>query len=390
MIYLNRCKLFFAFLIGFNIATLNAQALIPAAPDLGAKSWVLIDATTGKILTGNNINQQIAPASLTKMMTSYIAAEEIAEGRLTLDQELTVSTNAWRKGGAKTGGSTMFLNEKSSVTVEDLLYGLVVQSGNDAAIVLAEHIGGTEDNFADMMNQQATLLGMENTNFSNSTGWPDVSLYSSAYDMALLAQALIQNHPEHYTIYSEKSFTYNGISQRNRNSLLWQDNSVDGLKTGHTKDAGYCLVASALRNDMRLISVVMGAGSTSRRLEASKKLLAWGFRYFRTRTLYEPNVSLQSQRLWKGLQGNINIGLLEPITLTLPRSASKNINAEFTVNNYIEAPIDYGDILGAIKITMGNDVVYEGDLISLESVGQSPFYQRLWDSIRYFFLSIME
>lgn len=369
---------------------LSAQPLIPAAPDLAAKSWVLMDASTGKVLTSHEADLQIPPASLTKMMTSYIIANEIEEERLALDDELIVSTNAWRKGGAKTGGSTMFLNEKSSVSVDDLLHGLIIQSGNDASIVLAEHVGGTEDNFADMMNQQAKLLGMENTNFTNSNGWPDANHYSSALDMALMAQALINDYPEHYSIYAKKSFAYNGISQPNRNSLLWQDSSVDGVKTGSTKEAGYCLVSSAVRNDMRLIASVMGATSNNSRIEASKKLLAWGFRYFRTRMLYQAGEQLQTERLWKGTQGSVNVGLLDAIELTLPRRADKNINAEIAINNYLEAPISYGDEVGTIKLTLGDETLYEGAVISLESVAASAFYLRIWDSISYFFLNLME
>ena len=372
----------------FNSAA--AQPLIPSAPNLAAKSWILMDAVTGSVLSERNADDAIPPASMTKMMVSYIVANELAQNNLSMEEELLVSTNAWRKGGAATGGSTMFLKEKSKVSVEDLLYGLIVQSGNDAAIALAEHIGGSESAFAEMMNQQAKILGMTNSNFLNSTGWPEDGHVSSARDMAILANAIIRDYPEHYAIYSVRKFKYNGIEQRNRNSLLWQDSSVDGVKTGSTSEAGYCLVASAERDDTRLTSVIMGAESPNRRASESKKILAWGFRYFNTSTLYNNTDILKTEKLWQGEQDMLNIGISEDLKLTLPRRSKNGVKVELAINKYIEAPIKKGQQVGQFQVFLNDEMLHEGNLVSLESVEQSDFFSRLWDSLVYFFINIMK
>ncbi|KZZ19603.1 D-alanyl-D-alanine carboxypeptidase, partial [Oleiphilus sp. HI0080] len=265
----------------FASSAASKPALIPAPPQVGASSYVLMDATTGEIIIEENANESLPPASLTKMMTAYIVESEIAQGNVSLTDEVPVSVKAWR-----TGGSKMFIKEGTKVLLEDLLKGVIIQSGNDASIALAEYLAGSEEAFADIMNQQAIQLGMTGSNFMNATGLPSDSHYSTAHDMALLAKAIIQHYPEQYAVYKEKYFTYNNIRQPNRNRLLWRDKSVDGLKTGHTEEAGYCLVSSAKRDDMRLISVVMGTSSEEARVKETQKLLNYGFRYYETTPLY--------------------------------------------------------------------------------------------------------
>lgn len=288
----------FALLIATTCA--YAQPIIPSAPQIDAKAWILIDAATGTVLTEHNADEMLPPASLTKMMTAYIVSDEIEAGRLSESEEVLVSVNAWEKGGAKSGGSTMFLAPNSRVPVIDLMRGVIIQSGNDASIVLAEHLAGSEEGFADVMNQRAQQLGLTSTQFRNATGLPDEGHYTTARDLSTLAAAMIENHPEHYAIYAEKEYEYNGIKQPNRNQLLWRDSSVDGMKTGHTEEAGYCLVASAERSGMRLISVVMGTDSMNARTSESQKLLTWGFRSYMTYDAYSAEDVLTTADVWKG------------------------------------------------------------------------------------------
>ncbi|MEX2365703.1 MAG: D-alanyl-D-alanine carboxypeptidase family protein, partial [Pseudohongiellaceae bacterium] len=310
-----------AFLLSFSVPAVLAQPLIPAAPELAATAWLLMDTKTGRVLAEKNADQVLPPASLTKLMTGYIASEEIEAGRLNESDMVRVSVNAWEKGGTKSGSSTMFLPPNEDASVIDLLRGVIIQSGNDAAIALAEHIAGDEQAFADIMNQQATILGMTNTHFVNATGWPDEAHVTTARDLAKLATAVIEDHPEHYKIYAEKEFEYNGITQPNRNQLLWRDSSIDGLKTGHTEAAGYCLVASGQRNGMRLVSVVMGARSEQVRATESQKLLSWGFRYYMTHRLYSADDVLSTERVWKGRSDSVDLGVDEEVYLTIPRGA---------------------------------------------------------------------
>ena len=361
-----------------------AQPLIPAPPELAAKAWLLMDSKTGKILAEHGADEILPPASLTKMMTAYIVSEEIASGRLSEDEMVQVSVNAWDKGGAKSGGSTMFLPPNEDVSVINLMRGVIIQSGNDASIVLAEHVAGSEEAFADVMNQQAQLLGMKNTYFANATGLPDDSHRTSARDLALLARAVIEDHPEHYPIYSERNFEFNGISQPNRNQLLWRDSSIDGLKTGHTEEAGFCLVASGKRNDMRLISVVLGTRSQQARATESQKLLSWGFRYYMTHRLYGAEDVLSSEVVWKGQADLVNVGVEEEIYLTIPRGAEGLLDATLSVESVLTAPLQAKQQVGTLSITYQDQLLLEAPLVTAMAVEPAGFFARLWDGIRLF------
>ena len=365
-----------------------AQPIIPAAPELAAKSWILIDANTGKVLTEHDSGLQLPPASLTKLMTAYLVLEEIDVGRLSLDEEVLVSENAWRKGGTTSGGSTMFLPPNEPATIEDLLRGVIIQSGNDASIALAEHIAGSEEAFADLMTQQAQRMGLSSTNYWNATGLPADGHLTTAKDLATLAQAIIRDHPNQYSIYSEKEFEYNGIKQPNRNQWLWRDASVDGLKTGHTEEAGYCLVASAERNGMRLISVVMGTVSESVRTTESQKILTWGFRYYSTHDLYSSTDGLAEAQVWEGKTKLLSLGVAEDIKLTIPRGDEAALTAEVQIPDDLRAPIIAGQEVGLIKVLYRGEVVHEASLVAQHNVEQSGFFGRLWDRIKLFFMNI--
>ena len=380
--------IFFLTLLVFLSPVSWAQPIIPAAPELAAKSWILIDANTGKVLTEYNSDMQLPPASLTKLMTSYLVFEEISAGRLSLEEEVLVSENAWIKGGTKSGGSTMFLPPNEPASIIDLLRGVIIQSGNDASIALAEHVAGSEEAFADLMTQQAHRMGLASTNYWNSTGLPAEGHLTSAVDLANLAKAIIVGHPEFYSMYSEKEFEYNGIRQPNRNQLLWRDASVDGLKTGHTEEAGYCLVASALRNDMRLISVVMGTASEAVRATESQKLLTWGFRYFSSHDLYTPEDSLAEAQVWEGKTDLLSLGVAEEVQLTIPRGDEAALSAEVVLPEDLRAPIAEGQELGLIKVIYRGDTLYEAPLVAQHAVEQAGFFGRLWDRIRLFFTNI--
>ena len=291
--------------------TLNSQAtpkIIPKAPAIAAKSYILIDHNSNKILAQNNADEPMAPASITKVMTAYVIFSELEEGNIKLDDMVTVSKKAW-----KTQGSRMFIKVNSKVSVQDLLQGMIIQSGNDASVALAEHIAGSEDTFAALMNQHAKELGMTNTHFLNSTGLPDPEHKTSAKDLAILANALIKRFPEYYKWYSTREFTYNKITQPNRNKLLWRDNSVDGMKTGFTEDAGYCLLSSAKRNNMRLVSVVLGTKSTGARAQESQKLLNYGFRFYESHVIYPVGKALKNIRIYKGAHEQLPVGVAKDI-----------------------------------------------------------------------------
>jgi D-alanyl-D-alanine carboxypeptidase (penicillin-binding protein 5/6) len=341
---------------------------------------LLIDSQTQTVIAEHNAQERNPPASLTKIMTGYVVEEEIRRSRLGVDEPVQISVNAWR-----TGGSKMFIREGTSVPVADLLKGVIIQSGNDASVALAEHIAGSEDAFADLMNQQASLLGLEDTQFRNATGLPDEQHYSTAKDLALLTRALIENHPEQYQLYSEKSFTFNNIEQPNRNRLLWRDRSVDGVKTGFTNAAGYCLVASAERNGMRLISVVLGTDSDEARMRESQKLLSYGFRNFETKTLYSQNQTLQEQPIYYGVVEAMPIGVAEDVALTFPKGYYQDIEASITVPEYFEAPVRKGDVLGTIELKLGGENLYSGNVVALATVEEAGVFSRLGDYIYLLF-----
>ena len=363
-----------------------AQPVIPPAPEINATSFLLIDATTNKVIVEHNANEQNPPASLTKIMTGYLAQKEIEAGRISLEDEVLISEYAWRKGGSK-----MFVQEGKRVAVEDLLRGIIIQSGNDASVAIAEHIAGSESAFADMMNQQAAVLRMSNSQFANATGLPAENHFSSAWDMAVLTRQLIEEFPEHYGIYSERSFTFNDIEQANRNKLLWRDKTVDGVKTGFTKEAGYCLVASATREGMRLISVVMGTESDNARMRESQKLLSYGFRYFETLTsLYDADVALLNKELYYGAEDAVELGVATPVNVTFPRGYYDDIETELTVRSILEAPLDAGQEVGEMTLRLHGKVIYEAPLVTLAAVEEAGMFSRAIDFIYLFFAELLD
>ena len=363
--------------------TVWAAQILPSAPQLEAKSYMLMDAASGEVLVEHNGDERLPPASLTKLMTAYIATLEIQKGQISDNDMVTVSEKAWR-----TGGSRMFIQVNTQVSVDDLLHGIIIQSGNDASVAMAEHIAGSEEAFADMMNSTAQRLGMSNTHFVNATGLPHPEHYSSANDMAKLARAIIYEDPAHYAIYAQKEFFWNNIKQPNRNLLLWRDKTVDGLKTGHTEEAGYCLVASAVRDNMRLISVVFGTDSEQARAAETQKLLTYGFRFFETRTFYQKGTELAEAQVWKGQQSKLKAGLAQDLTMTLPRGQVEKLQAVMSFNGTLTAPIQQGDVVGKVEVKLDDKVVRSTDLVALETVEEGGLFRRFWDSIRLFFYSL--
>ncbi|MGR8941797.1 MAG: D-alanyl-D-alanine carboxypeptidase family protein [Gammaproteobacteria bacterium] len=348
----------------------------PAPPTINAKAYIVQDFQTGKVMAENNADEKLAPASLTKIMTVYVVFRELANGHLHLDDLATISKKAW-----STQGSRMFVEVNSQVKIEDLLKGVIIQSGNDASVALAEHIAGDEATFADLMNQHAARLGMKNSHFKNADGLPVEDHYTSARDLAIVTTALIKEFPQYYPWFSQKEFTYNKIVQHNRNLLLSRDGSVDGVKTGHTEDAGYCLVASAIRNDMRLISVVMGTKSANARAVENQNLLNYGFRFFESPRLYEGKTSLSDARVWKGDIQTISLGLAESLHATVPRGSSKDLKTAIRINGPIVAPVKEGDKLGTVEVTYKDKVIDQKDLIALKAVGEGNMFRRLLDSV---------
>ncbi|GGX69604.1 D-Ala-D-Ala carboxypeptidase [Saccharospirillum salsuginis] len=362
---------------------LAAEPIIPAAPQLAASSYILMDAETGQVLVSENADERLPPASLTKLMTSYIAEREILEGRIGLQDETLISVKAW-----KTGGSRMFIQEGKMVSIEDLLRGIIVQSGNDASVAMAEHIAGSEDMFAQMMNTYAERLNMENTQYANATGLPADNHYTSAEDLAILARHIIQDNAEFYPIYAERSFTYNGITQANRNSLLGRNPAVDGLKTGHTEEAGYCLAASAEQDGMRLISVVMGTSSEEARAQETQKLLTYGFRYFQTAKVHSGDEALYTARVWAGNSEQVRLGLEEDLKLTIARGAEGDLSTVLNIEPVLKAPIEKGQVLGELLVRQGDEEVTRRPLLALEPIEQAGFFKRIWDYILLFFFNL--
>ena len=352
----------------------STATLMPSPPQLAASSYVLIDVDSGKIIVESNADERLPPASLTKMMTSYIVSSELVKGNISSDDAVPISVKAWRMGGSK-----MFIREGTTVPVKDLLKGVIIQSGNDASVALAEFVAGDEGAFAEVMNQQASLLGMQKTNFVNATGWPAKGHLTTARDLSLLATSLIRHFPDHYTLYSQKEFTFNGITQPNRNGLLWRDASVDGLKTGHTDEAGYCLVASAKRDDMRLVSVVMGAKSGRGREQETQKLLSYGFRYYETHQLYNAEQVINSPRLWAGASPSLDLVLADPIVLTIPRGQRDNLQVTIEVDNNIVAPILAGQSYGLLNISLNGEVLEQRELLAANNIDSAALFSRLWD-----------
>ncbi|MGP9833398.1 D-alanyl-D-alanine carboxypeptidase family protein [Marinobacter sp. NSM] len=359
------------------------SALIPSPPQIAGSSWVLKDPLSGSIIMEHNSNERLPPASLTKMMTAYIVERELDEGRIAMTDMVPISVKAWRTGGSRT-----FVREGTQVSVEDLLKGVIIQSGNDASVALAEFVAGSEDAFVDIMNQQARQLGMNNTNFENATGLPHPNQYSTAYDLALLAKAIIEDYPENYPLYAVKSFTYNNIRQPNRNSLLWRDESVDGLKTGHTEEAGYCLVASAKRDNTRLIAAVMGSNSAEVRAREVQKMLNYGFRYYETERLFRAGQELVDAKVWGGKSDQISVGLAEDVFVTIPRGARDKLESTVDLDSVIKAPIKVGDELGRIQVMLDGEVLVDEPALALTDVQQGGLFKRLWDAIKLFFVQL--
>ncbi|NJD05721.1 MAG: D-alanyl-D-alanine carboxypeptidase [Methylococcaceae bacterium] len=364
----------------FRPALAADQILIPAAPEVGAKAYVLIDFNSGRALAEKDADQRLEPASLTKIMTAYVVFRELAKGNLKLEDMVTVSEKAW-----KTEGSRMFAEVGAQISVENLLKGMIVQSGNDASVALAEHVAGDESVFAQMMNQHAERLGMKNTHYKNSMGLPDPDHYTTARDLSILTRAMIEEFPEYYKWHSIKEFLFNGIKQTNRNRLLWRDPTVDGGKTGHTEGAGYCLVTSALRDGMRLIAVVLGTKSDAERANANQALLNYGFRFFETRPLYKANEKLAEARVWKGAETQLELGLAKDFYVTFPRGQYKLLQAAMEINNSIVAPIHKGDALGAVKVTLNDQIVGQTDLTALKDDEEGGLIRRGLDSLQLMF-----
>ncbi|MEH8016763.1 serine hydrolase [Rheinheimera muenzenbergensis] len=365
--------------------TAQAQTVMPQAPTVAAKGHILIDFDTGKVLAENNADMSLAPASLTKMMTSYVIGTELKNGNIKNDDMVTISEKAWAKNFP--GSSLMFIEVGTKVSVADLNKGIIIQSGNDACVALAEHIAGSEGAFVDLMNAHAQRLGMHNSRFGNSHGLPSAENYTTPRDMATLSAALIRDVPEEYALYAEKEFSYNNIRQYNRNSLLWDRSlDVDGIKTGHTDEAGFSLVTSASRDNMRLISVVMGTASEQARSAENKKLLTYGFRFFETITPYQAGEKFAEQRIWQGDKDNVQLGILNAVQVTIPRGQQKNLQADFTLNQQLIAPISKGQQVGTVYLKLHGEDIASYPMVALEDVAEGGFFSRMVDYIKMKFI----
>ncbi len=348
----------------------------PTAPTIAAKSYILQDFASGRILAELNSEQRLPPASITKLMTAYVVSHELQAGNIQLSDDVLISEKAWRMVGSRS-----FIEVNTKVPVEVLLRGMIIQSGNDAAVALAEHIAGSEETFAQMMNQYAQQLGMFNTNYQNSTGLPSPNHYTTAKDIAILSAAIIRDFPEHYKWYAEKQFTYNNITQHNRNKLLWRDATVDGLKTGHTEEAGYCLAASAKRSGMRLISVVLGTRSVNARAQETQKLFNYGFRFFESHDLYKAQDKIADVKIWKGADKLVNLGLEKALAVTVPRGRYKELVATTNIPQPVIAPMIAGTQLGEVEIRLGDELIAKEPLIVLHTVEEGSWWSRLIDTI---------
>lgn len=349
----------------------------PAAPSFKAKSYALLDVKSGQFIVTKDPHEHIEPASLTKLMTIYIVFDELAHNKIHMDDKVPVSVKAW-----KTGGSRMFIQPNKPVTVKQLLHGVITDSGNDATVALAEYIGGTASTFATYMNQMAAQLGMKDSHFVNPDGLPKPKHYSSAYDLAILTRAIIRDFPQYYKLFSQKEFTYNGIHQYNRNRLLWLDKSVDGLKTGHTENAGYCLVASAQRNGMRLISVVTGTPSDNARTQDSEALLNYGFRFYKTQQLFAANKPLQKVRVWKGAQTHVPVGVMKSIYITAPRDRFKDLSTQAQVHAQLMAPVAKHQKLGTLQVQLDGKTLKQAPIYALQAVPKGGWWSQLSDTVR--------
>ena len=363
-----------------------AATVLSAPPELNNKSYVLMDYETGQILAAKNENEKLAPASMTKMMTSYIIEQKLLKGELTEDEQVRMNESAWCRGSSSE--SCMYVPLNGTATVLEMLRGIIIQSGNDASKAMAEHIAGNEGTFAHMMNQEAKRVGMVNTHFINSTGMPAEGHYSTAKDMAVLAQHIIKDSSKYYPIYSEKEFTFNGIKQGNRNALLYTDPSVDGLKTGHTEEAGYCLTTSSKRGPMRLISVIFGTPSMNERASQTRTLLAWGFANFETANVQPANQVLAKAKVWFGKEDDVQIGLAENFNVTMPKGQADKIKTQLVVQPKLNAPLAKGQVVGKLVASLDGKVIAEKPLVALKPVEEAGFFARMIDHIKMFFSNL--
>jgi serine-type D-Ala-D-Ala carboxypeptidase (penicillin-binding protein 5/6) len=364
----------------FAAGTVAAELPIPKPPSTGARSFIIQDFESGRVLAEKDSDVSVDPASITKLMTAFVVFNELQAGNIALSDMVTISEKAWR-----TPGSRMFVEVNKQVAVEDLLQGMIVQSGNDATVALAEHIAGSEETFAALMNKHAEEIGMTGSHFMNSTGLPEENHYMTARDIARLATRLIRRYPEYYHWYSQKEYTFNDITQYNRNKLLWRDESVDGLKTGFTDSAGYCLVTSAKKDGMRLITVVLGTESANARVDASQALLNYGFRFFETHKLYDAGTRLTTSRIWKGSTDTVPLGLDQALYVTIPRGQYKSLDASMSIDQLIMAPVSKGQPLGSVQVKLSDEVVSNQPLVSLQTIGEGSFWQRISDEALLYF-----
>lgn len=354
---------------------------VPPPPTINAKGYILVDANSGYILAQQNGDQRLAPASLTKLMTMYVASGALRSGQIHLDDKVTISESAW-----KTGGSRMFIQVGSQVPLQDLINGIVVASGNDACVAMAEHIAGSESTFVNVMNKTAAQLGMKNSHFTDATGLPDPNNYTTPFDLALLTRSIIRDYPEDYKFYSQKWIVYNGIKQPNRNRLLWRDPTVDGLKTGHTDDAGFCLAASANRNGMRLIAVIMGAPSDKARADDTQALLNYGYRFFETHKLYAANTALSKQRVWMGKNKEVGLGLARDMYVTIPAGQYNKLQGSLTItNSHLKAPVQKGQSYGNVTVTLNNQTIATQPLVALNDDPEGNIWDRTTDRVSMLF-----
>ncbi len=372
-----RKVLYFFFSLALSFLLSGNESFIPDPPSISSSNYILIDANTNRVLAEMNPDEEIEPASITKIMTGYIVSDQIQDGFITLDDEVLISENCWRKKGSR-----MFIEESSRVVLLDLIKGMVIQSGNDATCAIAEHVAGSEDNFVDLMMRYAKKMALDNTSFINPTGWPDAGHYSSAKDIAKLSTLLIKDFPDHYSLYKEKWFTYNNIRQRNRNALLWQDDSIDGLKTGHTESAGFCLVSSGTREQTRLIAVTLKSKSEKTRLTDNRRLLDYGFRYFRTKKLVTQGQNVKEEQVWGGELEKVAIAPIQDFYLTLPLRDFKKIESFVSLEDYLQAPISKNQIVGKMLFKLGEEEVGSVDLVTVKEVKSQGVFGRAWSNIK--------
>ena len=368
---------YFFFSLALSFLLSGNESFIPDPPSISSSNYILIDANTNRVLAEMNPDEEIEPASITKIMTGYIVSDQIQDGFITLDDEVLISENCWRKKGSR-----MFIEEGSRVVLLDLIKGMVIQSGNDATCAIAEHVAGSEDNFVDLMMRYAEKMALDNTSFINPSGWPDADHYSSAKDIAKLSTLLIKDFPDHYSLYKEKWFTYNNIRQRNRNALLWQDDSIDGLKTGHTESAGFCLVSSGTREQTRLIAVTLKSKSEKTRLTDNRRLLDYGFRYFRTKKLVTEGQNVKEEQVWGGELEKVAIAPIQDFYLTLPLRDFKKIESFVSLEDYLQAPISKNQIVGKMLFKLGEEEVGSVDLVTVKEVKSQGVFGRAWSNIK--------